>query len=60
MVGVSITVDKLLLILLGVFLVLFGIFSVTNIKVTWSEPIMGFAALAAGCVCLFRGLAGTS
>ena len=48
--------DRLLLILLGIFLLLFGIFAVTNLKVEWGQPIMGFAALAAGCVCLFRAL----
>lgn len=48
--------DKLLLILLGIFLTLYGIFAVTNIQVVWSAPLMGFAALAAGLVCLFRAL----
>ncbi len=48
--------DKLLLILLGIFLLLYGIFAVTNIRVEWSGPIMGFAALAAGIVCLVRAL----
>ncbi len=46
--------DRLILILLGIFLFLYGIFAVTNIKVEWSGPIMGFAALAAGVVCLIR------
>lgn len=48
--------DKLLLILLGLFLLLFGLFSVTNIQVEWGKPIMGFAALAAGAVCVVRAL----
>jgi hypothetical protein len=48
--------DKLVLILLGIFLVLFGIFTVTNLQVEWGKPIMGFAALAAGTVCLIRAL----
>lgn len=48
--------DKLVLILLGIFLLLFGIFSVTNIEIIWSKPIMGFSALAAGAVCLIRAL----
>jgi hypothetical protein len=48
--------DKLILILLGVFLLLFGIFAVTNLQVEWGKPIMGFAALAAGIVSLFRGI----
>ena len=46
--------DKIVLILLGVFLLLFGVFSVTNIEVVWGKPLMGFAALAAGIVCLIR------
>ncbi len=48
--------DKLLFILLGIFLVLFGILAVTNLQVEWSKSIMGFSALAAGVVCLFRAL----
>jgi hypothetical protein len=48
--------DKLLLILLGIFLLLFGIFHVTNLQVEWGGPIMGFAALGAGVVCLIRAL----
>jgi hypothetical protein len=45
--------SKLFLILLGLFLVLFGFFAVTNLRVTWGEPLMGFAALAAGIVAFF-------
>lgn len=48
--------DKLILILLGIFALIFGIFAVTNIQVTWSQPIMGFAALILGIVCLIRAL----
>lgn len=48
--------DKLVLILLGIFLLLFGIFAVTNLQVEWGKPIMGFSALAAGVVCLIRAL----
>lgn len=47
--------DKLVLILLGIFLALFGAFAVTNLQVEWGEPIMGFSALAAGIACLIRG-----
>lgn len=46
------------LLLLGVFLVLYGIFAVTNLRVEWSGPIMGFAALAAGVVCVIDGVSG--
>lgn len=48
--------DRLVLILLGIFLLLYGVMHVTNIKVVWMEPICGFAALTAGAVCLIRGL----
>lgn len=48
--------DKLLLILLGVFLMLTGIFATTNIEVVWSRPICGFSALAAGIICLIRAV----
>ena len=43
--------DRFLLAALAVFLVLFGLFSVTTIKVDWGPTIMGFAALVAGIVC---------
>ena len=46
--------DKLILILLGIFTLLFGIFAVTNIQVVWQKPIEGMAALACGVVCLVR------
>lgn len=48
--------DKVLLILIGIFFVLFGIFHVTNIQIEWGRPIMGFSALIAGVVCLIRGI----
>jgi hypothetical protein len=43
-------------IFLGVFLLLFGIFGVTNIEVQWGRPIMGFSALIAGIICLLCGI----
>lgn len=48
--------DKLVLILLGIFLLLFGIAHVTNITIVWMGPIMGLSALAAGVVCLVKAL----
>lgn len=44
-------------ILLAVFLVLYGLFAVTNVRVEWGPALLGFAALAAGilaAVCAFR------
>jgi hypothetical protein len=48
--------DKLVLILLGIFLLLFGIAHVTNIQIVWMNPLMGLAALAAGVICLIKAL----
>jgi hypothetical protein len=45
-------------VLLGIFLFLFGLYSVTNLQVEWGKPIMGFCALAAGIICLVRAIAG--
>lgn len=48
--------DKIVLILLLIFLLIFGISTVTNIQIVWMQPIMGISALAAGIVCLIRAL----
>jgi uncharacterized membrane protein HdeD (DUF308 family) len=48
--------DTWILVLLGVFLLLFGIFTVTNLQVEWGRPIMGFSALIAGVACLVRAI----
>lgn len=45
---------KLDVIFLAVFLILFGIFSVTNLEVVWGRPIMGFSALIAGGLLVYR------
>jgi hypothetical protein len=46
--------DKVTLLCLAVWALLFGLFAVTNIQVEWGKPIMGFAALVLGIVCLIR------
>lgn len=46
--------DKLVLICLAVWALLFGLFTVTNIQVEWGKPLMGFAALVLGIVCIIR------
>lgn len=46
--------DRILLICLAIWALIFGIISVTNIEVTWSRPIMGFSALILGVVCIVR------
>ena len=48
--------DRIVLICLAAWALLFGLFHVTNIRVEWGEPIMGFAALLLGIVCLIRAL----
>ena len=42
------------LICLAIWALLFGLFKVTNFQVVWGDPIMGFAALVLGIVCLIR------
>jgi hypothetical protein len=46
--------DKLFLICLGFFLLLFGVAAVTNIEIVWMTPITGLAALLAGVIALLR------
>lgn len=46
--------DKLTLGCLGLWAILFGLSAVTSIQIEWSKPIMGFAALVLGIVCLIR------
>lgn len=48
--------DKVVLVCLAVWALLFGILTVTNIQVTWDKPLMGFAALVLGVVCLIRAI----
>jgi uncharacterized membrane protein HdeD (DUF308 family) len=48
--------DKALLVSMGVFTILFGIFSVTDLQVEWSKPLMGFAALICGIICIIRAV----
>lgn len=50
--------DRIVLACLGTFLLLFGVFSVTNLRVEWGTPIMGFAALIAGVICVIRAAVG--
>lgn len=51
--------DWLILLLLGIWALLFGIFSVTNIKIEGQTVVMGVAALVLGVVCLIRAIAGS-
>jgi hypothetical protein len=46
--------DKLVLISLGVWAGLTGLFTVTNIGVEYGHTICGFAALIVGVICIVR------
>lgn len=46
--------DRVVLICLAVWALLFGLATVTNVRVDWMNPLMGFAALVLGIVCLIR------
>lgn len=48
--------DRVVLWCLAVWALLFGIFTVTNLVVEWGRPLMGFAALILGVVCLIRAV----
>lgn len=50
--------DKLVLIFLCIWALLTGLFSVTNLQVTWGPQVLGFSALACGICCLVRLLKG--
>jgi len=49
--------DRVVLICLGIWALITGILSVTNIKVEWGPTLAGFAALILGIVCLIRVIA---
>ena len=46
--------DRVILISLGVWATLTGLLGVTNVQIEYSRPIIGFAALVCGVVCLIR------
>jgi len=50
--------NSLVWLLIGIFLFLFGLFSVTNITVEWGRPLMGFSALIAGACCIIQCILG--
>ncbi len=50
--------DRLILILLGIWALLTGLALVTNISIVWMSPVTGIAALVLGVVCLFRVIGG--
>jgi len=46
--------DKVVLVTLAVWALIFGLLTVTNLEVVWGRPLMGFAALVLGIICLIR------
>jgi hypothetical protein len=46
--------DRLFYILLGIFLLLYGVVHVTNLQMVWTEPLCSIAALVAGVICLLQ------
>lgn len=46
--------DVFFMVPLCIFLLLFGVQSVTNLQIVWMIPVMGLAALVAGIVGLIR------
>lgn len=50
----AVTFDKVTLIALAVWSLLFGLFAVTNVVITWGRPLCGFAALVLGVICTIR------
>lgn len=48
--------DRLVLICLAVWSLLFGLLTVTNIQVEFMRPVMGLAALVLGVVCLIKAV----
>lgn len=51
---VSLWLDRVLLVLLGVWALGYGLLAVTNIRVEWMATIVGYAALVLGILCLVR------
>jgi hypothetical protein len=48
--------DKLTLICLAAWALLFGLFAVTNVQVSYGPTIEGIAAIAVGVVCIVRAV----
>jgi hypothetical protein len=54
--SLTVKYDRLVLICLAVWSLLFGLFTLTNFRIEWGQPLMGLAALVLGVVCLIRVL----
>jgi hypothetical protein len=49
--------NRIFLVFLSIFLLLFGISNVTNLEVVWMNPLMGFSALLAGVIGVVAAIA---
>lgn len=49
-------IDRLVLIFLGIFLVIFAIIAISNLRLEGMTTLMGWSALIAGIVCLIRAI----
>lgn len=52
--------DRWVLLAIGIFFFLFGLFALTNVSVAHGPTIMGFAALVAGVLCIVHGVSAFS
>ncbi len=50
--------NSIVWLLIGIFLLLFGISSETTIGIVWSKDIMGYCALIAGACCIVQCIMG--
>ena len=53
-------IDKACFICLAIWAFLFGLSKVTNVVIAWMDPLMGFAALILGVMCLIRVFKGST
>lgn len=45
-----------MLLLIGLFMLIYGIMHTTNLKILWMEGVCGLSALVAGAVCVIKAL----
>ena len=50
--------DRVFYVLLGLFLLIYGVIHATNLRVVWMEPISAICALVAGILCIVMAVRG--
>lgn len=50
--------DRVVLVCLAIWALLFGLLTVTTVQIDLAKPIMGIAALVLGVVCIVRAVKG--